>query len=151
MGSGKALLNDDMVAGLIFTILGVGTVLIGIGYPLGSAARMGPGLFPTCAGAALALSGIAISARSFKRGEAIAGIHLRPLISILGSVVVFGLTLQPLGILAASVLLVVISSLASEQFHVRSVVVLSVVLAVAVALVFVWGLGMPVPVWPNQS
>jgi len=150
MSDHTALRNRDTLAGAIFTCLGIATVAIGAGYPLGSTARMGPGFFPVCLGIALTMVGIAIAARSFRGSEQIEGIRLRPLVSVLGAVVVFAASLQSLGIFIASTLLVVISSFGSESFRLGPALVLGIALATMATVVFVWGLGMAVPVWPMR-
>ena len=40
----------DFWSGVLFTLLGVGALVIGSKYTLGTAARMGPGYFPRILG-----------------------------------------------------------------------------------------------------
>jgi hypothetical protein len=54
---------------------------------------------------------------------------LRPLLIVLGSVVVFGLAVVPLGLVLATILLIVISSTASHEFRWKEAVIASVILA----------------------
>ena len=70
-------------------------IWIGRNYPQGSSARMGPGYFPTALGAILAIFGVVSIGRSFLRpGEAISAFAWRPLVLVLGSVVLFALLLD---------------------------------------------------------
>ena len=58
--------NKDYYGGGLMFLLGVGAVLKGMSYKLGTLSRMGPGYFPVAVGAILALMGvlIALGARS---------------------------------------------------------------------------------------
>jgi len=73
----------------------------------------------------------------------------RSLWVVLFSVVVFGYVLKPLGLVAAVVLLVVISAWGGHEFKYKEVAILSVALAIFSVLAFVKGLGLPMNVWPG--
>lgn len=73
----------------------------------------------------------------------------RGLFLILISVAVFGYALQALGLVLATVLLVVISAMADPAFRRQEVVILTIVLVLFSVLVFVKGLGLPFPIWPG--
>ncbi|HZE11886.1 MAG TPA: tripartite tricarboxylate transporter TctB family protein [Burkholderiales bacterium] len=73
----------------------------------------------------------------------------RSLWVILFSVVIFGYVLKPLGLVAAVVLLVVISAWGGHEFKWKEVTILSVSLAIFAVLAFVKGLGLPMNVWPS--
>ncbi|MGP1664418.1 MAG: tripartite tricarboxylate transporter TctB family protein, partial [Rhodanobacter sp.] len=57
--------GTDFWAGLIFIGFGLGFVLTASNYSMGSAARMGPGYFPTVLGGLLALLGGGIVVRAY--------------------------------------------------------------------------------------
>ena len=58
----------DFLAGLIFVAFGIAAIVLGSGYPLGTAARMGPGYFPRILGILLIVLGGALRcARSRSR------------------------------------------------------------------------------------
>jgi hypothetical protein len=73
----------------------------------------------------------------------------RSLWVVLFSVVVFGYMLKPLGLVAATLLLVFISAWGGHEFKVKEVTILSVALAVFSVFAFVKGLGLPMNVWPG--
>jgi len=63
---------------------------------------------------------------------------------------VFGLVMKPIGMLLAGVVLVVIASMGNpEGVKWKSTIILAVCLVVACALVFVWGLKLPIPLCPD--
>jgi Tripartite tricarboxylate transporter TctB family len=137
----------DFWAGAIYLALAIVVIWIGRDYPLGTSARMGPGYFPTVLGAVLAIFGAVSIGRSFLRpGEPISAFAWRPLIFVLGSTVLFGLLLQRVGILVALTCLIVVSALASRnsRLDVTSVAALIGLVAFCV-IVFVKGLGVPMP------
>ena len=137
----------DFWAGAIYLALAAVVLFIGRNYALGSSARMGPGYFPAALGAILAVFGAVSVGRSFLRpGEAIAAFAWRPLVLVLGSVVLFGLLLDRVGVLIALPCLIVVSALASRhsRINVTSVSALVGIVAFCV-IVFVKGLGVPMP------
>jgi putative tricarboxylic transport membrane protein len=75
---------------------------------------------------------------------------LRPFL-ILPAIIAFGLLLENVGLVIASVALLAIGALAARDLTVRQFAVLAIVLLVMVLAVFVWGLGLPVKVWPSAA
>ena len=67
------------ISGLIFVAFGVAAIVLGSAYPLGTAARMGPGYFPRILGIGLliVLGAALVTARAARsKGEPIAGVEL---------------------------------------------------------------------------
>ncbi|MBS1162900.1 MAG: hypothetical protein H6R03_796, partial [Burkholderiaceae bacterium] len=83
-----------------------------------------------------------------ERGGDIARFHFGPLAVVLGAVALFALLLRPAGLVAALTVLIGVSAYASHEFRLREVVPLAAFLVVLVLAVFIWGLGLVVPVWP---
>jgi hypothetical protein len=138
----------DFWAGLIYLGIGLGAVYIAQDYPMGTAVRMGPGYFPTVLGSMLALIGLIALARSLLRpGESIGRLAWREALLVLGATVVFGLLVRGAGLALSLIVLVVISAYASKQFRLRTSVLLALGLAVFSVLVFIKGLGIPLPLW----
>ena len=137
----------DFWAGAIYLALGIAVVWAGRGYAIGTAARMGPGYFPTVLGLLLAVFGAASLGRSFLRpGEQITAFAWKQVAHVLGAIVLFALLLEPAGLLVALTVLVVVGALASR--HTRADLVSGLALVGIVAfcsLVFVKGLGVPMP------
>jgi hypothetical protein len=141
----------DFASGVMFAAFGAFFVVFAREYDMGTAARMGPAYFPTVLGALLVLIGAGIALRALwfdTGGGRIERVHFRPLLLVLGAVVAFGLLLRPGGLLVALTALVVIASLGSHEFRLRDVLLLAVGLALLVLALFIWGLGMTVPVLP---
>ncbi|HMH20038.1 MAG TPA: tripartite tricarboxylate transporter TctB family protein [Burkholderiales bacterium] len=88
------------------------------------------------------LSGLAILALFAAFGE-------RSLWVVLFAVVVFGYILKPLGLVAATVALVFISAWGGNEFKWKEVAILAAVLAAFSVASFVYGLGLPMNIWPS--
>ncbi len=72
----------------------------------------------------------------------------KPMVIVLGSVALFGFLSPHIGLVLASVMLIVLSSAGSTEFRWREALVSGVVLAAGAVLVFIWGLGLQFAVWP---
>ena len=137
-------------AGLMFMGIGLFFVITARGYELGSAARMGPGYFPTLMGGLIVLLGLGILIQSLViTGPKVAAFPLRLIILISLALLLFGYLLKTLGLVLALVILVVLSALAGHQFKLWEALLLAGVLVVLSVLVFVTGLGQPFPLWPS--
>ncbi len=143
--------QKDFWSGLMFLVIGLAFAGFAQQYALGSAQRMGPGYFPTVLGALLAILGLVIAIRGVTQEGSDGNIerfHFGPLAIILGAVALFGFLLRPAGLVAALVVLIGVSAYASHEFRMREVIPLALFLVLLVLAVFIWGLGMVIPVWP---
>ena len=140
--------NKDFLAGLLFLALGVLTVFFARDYPMGLAARMGPGYFPTVLGGMLCLFGLDILLRGIRSGEPVQGTWgWRPLGLITLAIVVFGFTMEKLGLVPALILLFFVAALAGREFRFKEVLLLAVLMSTFAAAVFVYGLKLPYPLF----
>lgn len=136
----------DFWAGLIYLAVGLGALYVAQDYAMGTAVRMGPGYFPKVLGSVLALIGLIALVRGFLRpGEAIGRLAWREALLVLGATVLFGLLVRGLGLAISLLVLVVVSAYASRQFRLRPILLLAVGLAAFSVLVFIEGLGIPLP------
>lgn len=139
----------DFYSGLVFILFGVLAIALSRDYPMGSAMRMGPGYFPAILGGLLILLGFVIAGRAlFVGAEGIKGGAVRPLLMVLGAVVAFAFMVQPLGLVLATLALVVISCLGGWEFRFREMVLLYLMLAALAVGLFIYGVGLQIKVWP---
>jgi hypothetical protein len=141
----------DFYTGAMFLLFGGGAMALATEYQIGTAANMGPGYFPFVLGAFLVGLGIILGIRSFldtQGRKEPPSFHLKPLALVLSSVVIFSLLLRPLGLLGSTVLLVLLSSMASHEFKLKEALLNGVALVLIVWVVFVYFLEFQVPVWP---
>ena len=141
----------DFWAGLIFIAIGGGFILLAQQYRLGDLHRMGPAMFPTMVGGVLAGLGAVIALRSLVfDGEAVPRFYARPIGVSLFAIVLFGIALQWLGLVAAVAVLVLVGAYASRDVRPWETLALAAALTVFSVGVFVWLLGLPLPLWPNS-
>ena len=142
--------SKEFWSGLMFIGFGLGFVIIARDYTLGTAARMGPAYFPTVLGGVLILLGVSLVVRSLRyAGAALGGLGIRPVIVVTSGVVIFALTLEHLGLIGASGLLIFICSAAGPDFSfLRTLILWSILLGFSI-LVFHYGLGLPIPITPS--
>ena len=140
----------DFLAGLIFVAFGIAAMVLGKDYPLGTAARMGPGYFPRILGILLIVLGGALAVRALQiRGTPLPGWKWRPVLVVLLSVVLFGLVVTRIGLVLATIGLIVAASAASHEFRPREALVSGILLAGLAVGVFVLGLKLVIPIWPG--
>ena len=119
-------------------------------YQMGTAVRMGPGYFPTVLGGLLAVLGLIVLAGSLAvEGPPVPQFHFRPLIFITVGTVLYGYLMKPLGLILATAALVYVCAFGGHEFKWKEVTILFVILAVFSWLVFVKGLTLPFPIWPE--
>ncbi len=142
--------NQDSVAGLMFIAWGAAGLWLARDYPVGSALRMGPGYMPTMLcwlmvllGAVIALKGAAIEGEPLQRWT------FRPLILICGAFLVYAFLIETAGLPAATIGTMLIGALGSTEFRFREQLILAVCTAVVSVGVFIYGLGLPMDIWPN--
>jgi hypothetical protein len=141
----------DFWAGLIFVAIGGGFVLLAQQYRLGDMHRMGPAMFPTLIGALLAALGLIIALRSFVLdGAPVPRFDARPIGISMLAIVLFGIALQWLGVVAAIAALVLVGAYASREVRLLDNLALAAVMIVFSVAVFVWLLGLPLPLWPTS-
>jgi hypothetical protein len=143
--------QKDFAAGLIYVVTGAAFSLGALNYKLGEAARMGPGWFPFWVGVLLAAVGVATAAaglRPHAAEEAIKRPEPATLGWILGAVVLFGLLLQPLGLVISLAVLVIVSSLGSHEFRWKGALLNTLVLILFSVGVFIKGISLQISLWP---
>jgi hypothetical protein len=141
----------DFWCGLLFVAIGVSAMVLAQEYRFGTAARMGPGYFPTLLGALMALIGLTLSVPAlFVAGGRLPRMQLRPLVMILLGIAAFGAILDYLGFIAAVVALVAIGGLADRDLKPLEIAGVAAFLVAFSTLIFVVLLGLPLRLWPGS-
>jgi hypothetical protein len=93
--------------------------------------------------------GLLLVLRSFRlQGEPLSFPTLKPMLIVLAAVLVFGLTVVKLGLVIATILVVLVASTASYEYRWKESVIAAVLLAAFVVLAFRYGLQLQLPTWP---
>jgi hypothetical protein len=136
--------SKDLWSGLIFLGVGLAAVIIGRGYGMGTANRMGPAYFPTVLGVMLAVIGLVVAGRALlKGGEEVGSVAWKGLVTVLAAVVIFAALIQPAGLIVALPLLVLVSAFGSSLFKPVPAILLAIGMTIFSSLVFIKGLGVP--------
>ena len=150
-----ALTNKTVLSGLMFAGVGLFGLVVSRDYPIGTAFDMGTGYIPrllcwmlTGLGAVIVLQGC----REYQATR-VSGVGLfsawRGLFFVTVSLVVFALTLERLGLIMAIGLLVAIGAIATRDLRPVETVIAGAVLAAMSWAIFVFALGLSIPVWPG--
>jgi hypothetical protein len=140
----------DFWSGVMFCGFAAVAVLAARGYSLGGAGKMGPGYFPLLLGVLLFALGVVLIGRSLVLvGEPVPRFHLWPLLTIAVAVCLFGVLIEPLGLIVALAVLTVLSAWAGAQFRWTETIALAAVLILFSIGVFVYALGLPLNIWPS--
>jgi hypothetical protein len=146
----KIRAQGDFWCGVFFLAVGVAFAVLAQEHRVGTAARMGPGYFPTLLGGLLATLGLTLAVPALLvPGEAFPRLHFRPLLAILISIVIFALLLDPFGFIVAGAALVVIGGLADPDLRLVESIGLAIFLTAISAGLFALVLGLPLSLWPN--
>jgi hypothetical protein len=143
--------QQDFASGILFIVAGAAFAFLARSYRMGTASSMGPGYFPFWLGILLALLGGVVVMQSLSRkgvADRIPRWDAKTLLWVLGSVVLFGLLLQPLGLVLSLVVLVLVSSMASHEFSWKGAIGTAIVMVLMSLAAFVYGLKLQFPVWP---
>lgn len=137
----------DFWSGLIYIFFGLSAIVIARDYGMGTALKMGAAYFPTILGGLLILIGAISVIRSFViRGAPVGAIALKGLVMVVGATLIFGLTVRGAGLAVAIPILIVLSAAASSRFRWKPTLLMAVGLTLFCVLVFLKGLGIPLPV-----
>ena len=142
-----AFASKDFWSGVLF--LAVGTFFVGQSrsYRIGTAMQMGPAYFPIVLGTLLAVIGLALVVRALiKPGLTVGRLAYGKLALITFSNILFALLLRRTGLIAALILLVLLSAYASRRFRWPVALLLAVALAAGSSLIFVRLLQLPLPI-----
>ncbi|KGJ05456.1 Tripartite tricarboxylate transporter TctB family protein [Paracoccus halophilus] len=139
----------DLLTAGMFIGLGALGLYMARGLDGGTLAQMGPGFLPRTVCILLILIGLAVGLPALTRpAQAIEAIRIRPLAVITISIVGFAFAATYLGFVLASLWLVIVGSLADPGGKWSHILLLAAGLTLFGALVFVYGLGVQVPLWP---
>ncbi len=153
--------QKDFFSGLMFAVVGAAFAYGATSYSIGTGGRMGPGYFPLLLGVILALLGAVIMFKALvvetSTGDKIGKWAWKPLFFIIAANLLFGILLGGLpslgipamGLIAAIFGITIVASLAGDDFRLKEVLVLAVVLSIGSYLAFVVLLKLQFPVWPT--
>lgn len=143
-----ARLNPQILAGLLFVLIGTAFLIGSFDLSYGTWRKIGPGAFPALVAVLLIVMGIIVgfTARKSNAEEAPLRLYSSNLPVIIGAIVVFGLVIRGGGLLPAVFCCCLVSSFASRPLRPIKSALYGLALGSACSLAFVKGLGMPVSI-----
>ena len=144
--------HQDLWSGVMFVVLGVLFMVLSRQYQMGTAAKMGPGYFPTVLGGILTVLGLMIVASAFSKSNPeaqLAKVGWRELFLLLLGVALFAVLLPKLGMVVSIWILIFVSALASHEFSFKETFISAIALSVLGWGVFAKGLELQMAVWPK--
>lgn len=141
--------GQDLLCGLVFALIGAFGLWIARDYPVGTPARLGTGVFPRilCWGL-IGTGGIIFVKGLLTDGPRLTGWAWRPVILITAAAVAFGLLIEPAGLVASMIVLMGLGAAAGDEHRWREFLLFSAIMLVIGVAIFIWGLGMPLKVFP---
>jgi putative tricarboxylic transport membrane protein len=144
-------LNSQTVGGAVLVAVSLIAFLNTGDLDTGSLAEIGPALMPRALAGLLLILGLVIMLTGFRasaQGEVLQGWKLRPVISILGGVLLFGLTVRTIGIVFAAPLALAVAGFATSETKWRELGLFIVMLTLFCSVLFRLVLGLPIPLAP---
>lgn len=137
-------LHRNVLGGLCLFLFGLVFFSVARGYNFGTPSRMGPGYFPTIVSALT--MGLGVLVALSRPTEALEEhINWRPLLCVGLGILAFALGFIHLGLMPAVFLAVVVSSAGDRNARIPSTLLCALLLALGMWLLFVVGLGLPLP------
>jgi putative tricarboxylic transport membrane protein len=143
--------NKRFLSGVMFLGIGAVAIYMAQDYPMGSALRMGPGYFPIVLGGIMGLFGVYELILGMMKPDPVKGNwSLRALVILPISAVVFGVLMEKAGFIPALIVLIIIAASAGNEFKLVEVLLSAVIITVASVGVFIYGLGLPYPLFSGH-
>lgn len=141
--------RKDVLGGLLLVVFGALGLLLGASLDMGTPLRMGPGFFPRVLSWLLIALGGVITAQGAATADAetATSVVWRPLVLVTAAVVAFQLLIDRTGLIAATVAVVVLGAVGGRGARAAEVAALGAALAVCTAVLFVYVLNLPLPLW----
>jgi len=150
----RMLARKDVLAGLLFIAVAALGLWLSRDYPIGTALRMGTGYVPRLLcwlllglGVIVLVQGLreAQDARPLSAGDISA---LRPVVFVTASLVIFGLSIERLGLVVSILLLTGVGAVAARGLRPLETLASAFALIVLSWGIFILGLGLTIQPWP---
>jgi len=153
----SVLARKDVLAGLLFMTVAALGLFLSRDYPIGTALRMGTGYVPRLLCWVLLVLGAVITLQGLRESRARAetifdgrGLPAwRPVIFVAAAMAIFALTVERLGLVIAILLLTGVGAVAARGLRPIETAIAALVLIVLSWAIFIVGLGLTIPVWPE--
>ncbi|QGZ35879.1 tripartite tricarboxylate transporter TctB family protein [Stappia indica] len=139
MGLGK----PQVIAALLFSLVGAGALALAASYPMGTLTRMEAGFFPVMLSLSLIVLALVAAIQDRNASAEPVGIRLWPFVCIMGGIALWALLIERAGFFAATFLLTVCTAAAEVENTILRGIVLAACVSLGGYALFVLGLGIP--------
>jgi putative tricarboxylic transport membrane protein len=140
----RMLARKNVLAGLLFIAVAALGLWLSRDYPIGTALRMGTGYVPRLLCWLLLGLGAIVLVQGLREAQ-----DARPLIFVTASLVIFGLSIERLGLVVSILLLIGVGAVAARGLRPLETLAAALVLIILSWGIFILGLGLTIPVWPE--
>jgi hypothetical protein len=151
----RLLTRKNVLAGLMFMGIGALGLWLSRHYPIGTALRMSTGYVPRLLCWILIGLGAVVLVQGLRERDALRApqpavlVRLWPVIVVTAALVAFAFSIEQLGLILSILLLVGIGSLAARGIKAWEALAAAFGLIVLSWAIFILGLGLTIPVWPD--
>jgi len=149
----RILVQKDVLAGLFLIAVALLGLWLSRDYQIGTALRMGTGYVPRLLCWVLLGLGVIVLLQGLRAGAAefgpFAEFWWRPFVFVPLSLLAFVYSIESLGAIIASALLIAVGAFAGRDMRPLEVVATAAILIGLCWAIFIWGLGLPLSVWPE--
>lgn len=141
---------QDFYGGLVLAAFALFTLWAGSDLPGMRGFAFGPGTAPRLFGVLLLATSIAIAVMGlFSDGPPLEKYGVRGPVLFIASVIFFGATIRPLGLVIATFVTIMISAAATKEVRWIESTIWGAILTVFCVLLFIYGLKLPLQLWPR--
>lgn len=141
--------RQDFVAGLLLIAIAAGALWLARDWDSGTLDAVGSGFFPRVVGLLLLLmGGLTVGRALLVHGPGVPGWAWRPTLMVTLAVSAFAVLLDRVGLVLAILAVVGIATFGGQPLRPKPLLTLWAGVAGVCVAIFVWGLGLPLRVWP---
>jgi len=143
--------SQDFASGLLFVMVGAAALWISADYPMGTPQRPGTGVLPVILAWCLIATGVLLWLKAVvTNSPGLTSWAWRPAIMITLATVAFALLIDRLGLVVTMIVSMTLVALGTPETRWREYLPFAVIMLAIGVGVFIYGLGMPIPILPKN-
>ncbi|HET7155434.1 MAG TPA: tripartite tricarboxylate transporter TctB family protein [Hyphomicrobiaceae bacterium] len=143
--------SQDFATGLLFVAVGIAALWIGADYPMGTPQRPGTGVLPAILAWCLIGTGALLWLKAVVTNSPnLTSWAWRPAIMITLATIAFALLADRAGLVVTMIVSMTLAALGTPETRWREYLPFAVIMLAIGVSVFIYGLGMPIPILPKN-
>jgi putative tricarboxylic transport membrane protein len=143
--------SQDFATGLLFVAVGIAALWIGADYPMGTPQRPGTGVLPAILAWCLIGTGALLWLKAVVADSPnLTSWAWRPAIMITLATIAFALLADRAGLVVTMIVSMTLAALGTPETRWREYLPFAVIMLAIGVSVFIYGLGMPIPILPKN-